>query len=1110
MSRFDQDVATWHFLKGLEAFRTEIPGWWTSEHAELYRWLKSKTTELANIYQTSALIMEAQNFPGRITLVGHAIREIRNGLHNIAVGHIVSDSEDKDECRNKKSLSHREKSRRFLKEETGLEPTDYALDHWVRVSEYAHKLAHFPSQGFVSIDKAQRLDEDLQNMWRLFGESLAHLSQRSFENLDKIDVLLQETNTQEPCWTHPNEQQISKFGSLVAIRLVNRTYFFDRLDNPNWLTAPTLQGIFQNPPDRVRGEDKWLFLPWPEGRYLARMAPTSPDDVLGLIKEQQKSDNPMVTGALLEAVSCLPNEKAKEIAPKVEHWCKGAFPDWFAPQASDAVITLLEAGEIETAQETIKYMLDFGSCSEMRSGFVGNRGVTTRINAYEYERFVNMVLPDLVDKAGLEGVRVFSSMLKDAMSSKTQEMSSQAAALLKEQEVSPKEAEIAEAAQLYFHLRRKTIEDSDENSRCGFYGHLISATCDAATRFAALGESELDSVISELERGGLLHKRIAVHVLANSSYGHSLVAEKFEGREWLDDSLMCQEYRSLLRNRYSELPDATQQHITDLVLAGPNVDGYQPNQIQIEKWQLYWLELISDHLTEETLVFYQTLADAHGNLTRLERRDPVQIEEMRTWSISKTVQYLSEWSDTQSSVWGLAPLLAIAQNLEQITRIRAQEFSERATDFVDLNPVYVSSLLSGLRRALDYGACIDWDQTIELVSSVAEAPFTNDPNRQDNFALGGWQQARRAGLSLLCAAIRKRPNMAPFDMRERIWDIILRCTKDPDPSPDSEAAALTHTNFGPVEISLNTTRPQAVCAAVDYAWWCTQQLAAANQSLETSFALVPEARDVLEHHLNTNNDPSIAVRSVYGQKLPLLILLDNDWASEHIPAIFPSSVGLSDYRDAAWDGYISRCDPSDFVYEIIKDEYVKAVERYPSSQPRPGIDPDVYNTKLGEHLVWFLWNGLAPLSLVLDWFTRAEDETAAHVMYSIGERLQALDEPPEKSVQEKIQGLWNERLSTIKAYTKECYEHPHKLEAEAFVSSFYSMKLDPEWSLAGMEDVIESGAVNLLTGWSIDVLVDKFVDTIASTSNQTSPKNLATNARRQDYCGLQRRDASTS
>ena len=122
-------------------------------------------------------------------------------------------------------------------------------------------------------------------------------------------------------WTAPSDSEFARVAAL-ATRSENRAYFFDRLENPKWVSVLADEGVFDDPPDPVPADEPGYvrFPPWPEGRYLVRMAPAAPDAVAAVLEKSRPSANPTVTAILLECVQALPSAQFRRLAPKTVEW----------------------------------------------------------------------------------------------------------------------------------------------------------------------------------------------------------------------------------------------------------------------------------------------------------------------------------------------------------------------------------------------------------------------------------------------------------------------------------------------------------------------------------------------------------------------------------------------------------------------------------------------------------------------------------------------------------------------------------------------------------------------------------------------------------------------
>src|SRR5690606_704328 len=113
-------------------------------------------------------------------------------------------------------------------------------------------------------------------------------------------------------------------------------------------------------------------------------------------------------------------------------------------------------------------------------------------------------------------------------------------------------------------------------------------------------------------------------------------------------------------------------------------------------------------------------------------------------------------------------------------------------------------------------------------------------------------------------ALEKDDNKTiPFDGKEDIWYVLKVLTQDPDPTPGYEEH-YGGTNMEPATLSINSTRGVAFHTLIAFATWLKKHLYQMKESEHQLIGLdeMPELRDMLELHLDVEQDPSLAIRAV--------------------------------------------------------------------------------------------------------------------------------------------------------------------------------------------------------------------------------------------------------
>ncbi|MYA16007.1 MAG: hypothetical protein F4Z28_04200 [Gammaproteobacteria bacterium] len=853
-------------------------------------------------------------------------------------------------------------------------------------------------------------------------------------------------------WAAPSDAELARVAAL-ATRGENREYFFEHLENPRWVSALADEGVFDDPPDPVQADEPGYvqFPSWPEGQYLARMAPAVPDAVAATLEKSRPSPNPRVTAILLECVLALPTKQFRRLAPKTVEWITDPaatrFIEHFDDQAASAVARLARDGKVKQALAAARALLRLERRSEPSSASEDDKipalsEPVGHLRDWEYDRATTKLLPDLVDSAGLDGLELFSSLLAVAV------------------DHSRSKGEPPDSDS-HSWIWRPAIEDHSQNTDRGVRCVLVSAVRDAAVRLAQLSDENLHSVVQMLESGTALHRRIALHVLAVVPGGADLAAERIANRGIFDDYRLKHEYAALLRSRFCEVPPETQRTFLEWVFAGPDLGDFQPEDeiAYAEHWMRDRLSFVAEYLSGDDAHRYRELVSKRGEADHPDflgwseswsgPTTPLTTEEMNALSPSEVIEFLADWRPPTGAGRGPNP------SMEGLGRAFLEAVTERAADFAaaasrveTLDPTYVRHFLSGLEAAIKAGTAIVWDQPMQLMASVLERPFDNHDESTVFDRDAGWRWTRGQVASLIQEGVADRDNRIPFELRDAVWDVLETLTRDPHPSPHDEATD----SMDPLTRSINTNRGKAMHAVMAYALWCRRELDALDADTSQGFDLMPEVRAVLEERLDPGIEPSLAVRAVYGRWLPWIILIDEQWASANIARLFPPTPQHQPLRDAVWDTYICWCRPFNNVYGVLGGEYDAAVQRVPTSATAGLANDERADAKLGEHLVTFYWRGVLPLSVLERWFERADDELAGDVMESLGRALRNTEEDIEPRILRRIRELWDSRLAAI---TNE--PESHNDEAHAFTLTFASAKFDDQWSLAGLDATLRPG-----------------------------------------------------
>lgn len=784
------------------------------------------------------------------------------------------------------------------------------------------------------------------------------------------------------------------------------------------------------------------------------------------------ADNGWVNEDLADAALSMPPEFSARLIGKVEKWAQSAYSPLLSKKLGSLMAHLARGGQVDEALGLARALLEvlpdarMESESEMEGIQPGPPAPTTRIETWDYEQILKNDFPDVVKAAGVGALALLCDLIQAAI------------------QFSRRGGD-DEVVDDYSYIWRRAIEDHAQNRLHTLKDVLVSGVRDAAELLAqtdAANLPELVRILDHNDRPWPVFRRIALHLLRRFPDAFpELVTAHLTDRKLFDNHRVTHEYALLLREYFGFLTHEQQQVVLGWIEEGPDIQkfeeaeqrlkGKQPPDDEISHyrkiWQLKRLAWFKPHLPEGWRQRYEGLVAEYGEPEHPDfvtwvsggwvgPTSPKSGEELQAMPIADIAEYLKTWSPSGDS---MAPSReGLGRILSSVVSEVPGRFAAGAEMFRRLDPTYVRALLSGFREAVKQKPLFEWPPVLDLCRWVVDQP-REIPGRESEYADldPGWVWTRKAIADLLSAGLEEGAGCIPVEHRHSVWQILNPLTDDPEPTPEYEAR-YGGSNMDPATLSINTTRGEAMHAVVRYALWVRrhlEKLPDAEQRLQRGFDEMPEVRDVLDKHLDVARDPSLAVRAVYGQWFPWLVLLDNSWARNRVGRIFPSSESEKRYRDAAWETYIFFCSPYDEVFEVLRDQYAATIERLDASraEKRQLGDPD---DRLAEHLMTFYWRGKLnlgdPNGILSEFLRRAPDPIRGHALSYIGRSLDQWKDTVSPQPLQRLKALWEGRLTAA----KEAATPDHYIaEMSAFGWWFVSGTFEDIWAINHLDEALK-------------------------------------------------------
>lgn len=833
-----------------------------------------------------------------------------------------------------------------------------------------------------------------------------------------------------PSWKTPTPEQIERAISLLA-RPEQRRYFFDKLQNPSWLTPLEERGFFSNPPAPLRDDTKGTiqFPPWPALQYLARMATIAQaqDDVLRIALNIPNTENIIVHDLLAEIATDLPAPMSAQFVVRAPQWLNMPHHGALPTTLSTLIKHLATNGQPGPAKELARATLDI---TKQR-----NRDITAHMEAWYYGQLLKEALPSLTDAIGMDALTLSSDLLQIAAPPYTL-------------------GGTATANDGSNHWHEKIEDDEDLHD---IKNHLVNATRNAAAQLAKQ-PAHTRAVIADLEaRPTIVFHRIALDIIRREKDRvPDLVSARLTNHDNFENTGLRHEYQHLLHDAFTQLPAPDQECILNWINNGPPTEQYEnrvrasgrhPTPEDTDRYKRYWqrrqLTPIADNLPPAWASAYQAIINELGpepdepTSGFMGPTSPVTKEELAAMAPEDLIAYLRSWTPKDEL---LGPSRAgVAMHLTGIITTNPTMLDPVIHRIRDLHPTYVRNYFYGLRQANEQQKPIAWESVLDLARWIVEQPRdaatqdTKDPFDDDH----GWAGTRSAIADLLNQALN---NNMPAAYRDTVWHIIQILSQDPDPTVEDEAKY--GGTMDAYALAINSIRAKAIDAGIKYALMIRRE-----HQEPKDFTVMPEVPALLRDHLD--QDPSVAVRAVYGRFFPWLVLLDKQWARSNVDAVFGDEKGKH-----AWEAYVTCCPAYDDPVSLLEQYYERAVDdlQHDKQPEQRGSRPDQYE-QLGTHLMIRYYRGQLPLDtgLVARFFERAPSHARAHAIESVGRILYGTKEPVPLLIRERLVNLWTMRRQAATTDLS-----AHRDELAAFGWWFAAAKLDHTWELTELRDVLRN------------------------------------------------------
>ena len=860
-------------------------------------------------------------------------------------------------------------------------------------------------------------------------------------------------------WTKPTDELINK--ALTSIKKVTaRKYFFSRLENPLWLKPLAEHGYFKYPPKSLRFDDGTVQFPyWPEIRYLKNVCTDLPNEIINLVVNLPKVDNPVVYDGILDIALQLPVEYSVKLKNKILEYA-GMEHQLQTHKFAKILAKWTAENQTPAALELAKILIK--SAPELDP--------VRKYSPSEYSNIISKGVSSLAEKEPYKVACLLIDTTKDMIHLRTH------------QEDRGTEADLSD---IWCPRLRETDSDSGRPEK--ILVGTLTFVCEKVFEKPSNTVADLDKILRKQQ--WKIFKRLRHHlyaqypnketkpwirelILTHKDYG--LWEHHFEFQQMI--RLACQHFKDTL------LSEEERTRIFDAILQGPSKENYRH---WIEGWlgdkfteerfkerqqRFHWMQLrpfesilfgkyearfrelenkINKPISDEDYPPYKNEVRSGG----VSERSPRTPADLSNLTDEELLDFINEWEKDDKSYENNS---FVRINIETLANAFQTVFSEsiipdpnRLKFWMENRkrierPIYVRVMIYAMQanvKAKNFDKLDEWLRFSEWILSHPDREHNRDYKQGDESRENqNWTNARRAVGDFIGVCLEKDVDV-PITAREKLANILeMLCTQYDWNLDEGNPNRLYHKD--PLTEGINNTRSRALDNLVQFGFWLRKH--------ETQCE-VHEVTTLLEKRFSSETDhpltpPEYAILGMY---YPSLCSFNEKWAIEHKPNFFPQAQSRHQEWYAAFSSFVLCNGAIKQIFEILKDDFNFALQHLSDFKKHDLIarQPiDVFGERLFNYYLWEMFPLKGQESLLEQFYQQTDEkrEIWANLFNNIGQRLSSTGKDLDKNMKDSVKKFFNWRLKQ---------EEPTELRY--FTFWLQAECLEPKWRLKSYSKVID-------------------------------------------------------
>ncbi len=882
--------------------------------------------------------------------------------------------------------------------------------------------------------------------------------------------------------------------ALASVRRsIDRRYFFAELKNPLWLKPLAERGCFQSPPAAIPLDDGSVQYPyWPELGYLKNIAEYAQDDVVDLLLQLSRIDNPNVHAGILDIALKIDGPESSRLLPLLVEYAKLA-PDHLTFKFTELLAYWVENDATSDALKIAEILVQFEpdpAKDEKERRYKENSGdwssvlnPAPRMAYWAYQELMDNGIWPLCEKDPYRVARILIRAVSHLI-------------CLKKHRSQLETSGDEDYSEIWCRRLRGRSGDTRERAEETIV-RILTLACENVFERVPDSIPRLEQALRK--QRWKIFRRIRYHLygLHPGSDTEPWIREAILGHESYGRWQHGYEFQQMILSACevigeSLLTEEEREKIFDSILGGPPEDLYRNwhgENFRDELFQQYrrgfhhmQLRPFSSVLYGRYSEYFDELRNSAGHEIQdsdyspvsgstggwVRNRSPLSVEELSGLGDEELLHYINAWDSEHHTEddW------LIEVNIGALSEAFQSVFSDWIVpDSARLQfwlynralierPIYIRAMLSAMRAFVESKNHLHLDKWLEFCEWVISHP---DQEGENDFAVidkfsesPSWSQSRRAVGDLIGACVEK-DNSVPISTRPQLARLLKLLCSQSDYRLDNNAPLILSGGNQFAE-AINNTRSRALQDVFRLGTWV--------RSAEPN-AILSDVLDILDNRFAAvcQYPISLPERAILGWYYDQAVNFDQAWASERKTEFFPRAES-SEWAEA-FGNFLASHSPNRATYTILRDEFEFVLDNLDTlSKEGQFIGQPI--DFLGRHLfTYYLWDyyPLEGYGSLLERYYSATEGNRNHwadLFDHIGRRTSNSGKELDTILQEKIIAFFEWR-----------YESGDPDELSAFTYWLKSECLGVEWRLDSYSRTLDvRGGKNLFGRTEAEALLE--------------------------------------